>query len=166
MTTPDQILTLEAKAANAGGRRRDRGFTFVETVITVVLMGVVVVPILAAVRGAIRVSAVSESAAAVETVLVNAADRVQRAPDSSCDLSNDAVLALPTEWPTSSMQVTQQYLSASGWVAGAPTSSGGRGPACPSAGLPAEQIVKRVTLTVTSPDGAVTRRIQVVKSNV
>lgn len=145
--------------------RSDRGFTFVETVLTVVLLGIVVVPVLAAVRGAIRVSAVTSDAAAVETVLVNAADRVQRAPDTSCDLAADAAAAAPADWPASSVSVVQEYLDLAdggAWVTG----TGARGPACPDSTYPADEVVKRITITVSSPDGSVRRHIQVVTSNV
>ncbi len=150
----------------AARRRRDGGFTFTETVVTVVLLGVVIVPILAAVRAAIRTSSVADAAAQVETVLVNAADRVQRAPNvdtDACDFAAYAqAAAVSTGWDASTVSVRQQYLDAGQWKEG-PAS----GPACPDTGNPADgRLAKRITITVSSPDDRVTRTIQVVKSDV
>lgn len=146
--------------------RRDGGFTFVETVLTVVLLGLVVVPVLAAVRGAIHVSSVSESAAQVETVLVNAADRVQRAPGGGCDYAVSAqAAAVAMGWDPGQIAVDQEYLDPTlGWTRG-PAAPAGAGPACPESG-DQERLAKRITIAVTSPDGLVHRHMQVVKSDV
>jgi len=141
-------------------RRRDGGMTFVETVVTVVLLGVVIVPILAAVRGAIRTSSVTEAAAQVETVLINAADKVQRAPnvgDDACDFSTYAeAAAIAQGWPASSVTVNHEHLDNLGtWRSGA----------CPDGGDQAN-LAKRITITVSSPGHTVSRTIQVVKSDV
>jgi hypothetical protein len=135
-------------------------------VLTVVLLGIVVVPILAAVRGAIRVSSVSESAAQVETVLVNAADRVQRAPDGDCDYTVNAQgAAAAMGWDPGQITVEQEYLDLSaGWIVG-PGAPDGPGPACPASGHQA-RLAKRITIMVASPDGLVRRQMQVVKSDV
>lgn len=156
--------STETGADATATRRADRGFTFTETVVTVVLLGVVIVPILAAVRASIRTSSVAEAAAQVETVLVNAADRVQRAPNvesDACDFARYAQAAAEAqEWDASSVQVTQQYLEGGQWISGPPT-----GPACPVTGNQLN-LAKRITIRVTSPDNRVTRTIQVVKSDV
>ena len=75
------------KRSHALGNRRgdpDSEFAVVEIVIAVVLMGTVVVAILNAVTTSVRASSVSRSAAQVETAVVNASDRVNRAP-KRCD---------------------------------------------------------------------------------
>jgi type II secretory pathway pseudopilin PulG len=145
--------------------QRDGGFTFVETVLTVVLLGIVVVPVLAAVRGAIRVSTVSQAAAQVETVLVNAADLVQRAP-AGCDYTVNAQgAAAAMQWDPAQIAVDQEYLDPNvGWTRG-PDAPLGYGPACPESG---DQLglATRITITVASPDGLVRRHMQVVKSDV
>jgi type II secretory pathway pseudopilin PulG len=148
-----------AAAVERRSRRRDGGMTFVETVVTVVLLGVVIVPILAAVRGAIRTSSVTEAAAQVETVLINAADKVQRAPNvgDACDFTSFAQSAATAQgWPASSVAVQHEHLDNLGaWQSGA----------CPAGGDQAN-LAKRITITVSSPGHTVTRTIQVVKSDV
>jgi type II secretory pathway pseudopilin PulG len=142
-------------------RKRDGGFSFVEIVITITLMGVVVVPILAAVTASIRASTVSLTAAEVETVLVNAVDRVNRSTKLRfpCDLTSPVVASVETHgWSPSTATVRHEYLDkASGvWQ----TDAGGT--ACPG-GIPQNKLVQRVTVTITSPEDDVSRSLQVVR---
>jgi type II secretory pathway pseudopilin PulG len=144
-------------------RRRDGGFSIVEIVITITLMGVVVVPILAAVVAGIRASSVSLAAAEVETVLVNAVDRVNRAPRTvgqtfPCDLTAPVLASVEVHgWPTSSTTVGHEYLDDDGvWQSDA------SGTACPG-GVFKNGLVQRITVTVTSPEHDVSRSLQVVR---
>jgi prepilin-type N-terminal cleavage/methylation domain-containing protein len=147
-------------------RADDRGFTLIEIVITITLMAIVVVAVLTAVSTSISASATGRSAAQVETAIVNAADRVNRAP-KRCDYTIYVQAAVQTQgWPASTAWVTQEYYTpgvnaktAGTWQAG-PLGSACPGPA------PADLLVQRVTIHLTSPDGAVRRTIQVVKSDV
>jgi type II secretory pathway pseudopilin PulG len=141
-------------------RRRDGGFSFVEIVITITLMGVVVAPILAAVAASIRASTVSLAAAEVETVLVNAVDRVNRSTITAfpCDVTAPVVAAVETHgWPQTSATVGHEYLDSSGaWQSDA------GGTACP-AGVPHNGLVQRITVTITSPEDELSRSLQVVR---
>src|SRR6478735_9262636 len=82
------ILFGRRRATLLRARRRetghDDGFSFIETVVTVVLLAIVIVPVLSAVLASVKVSTVSRSAAQAETAMINAADRINRAP-LSCD---------------------------------------------------------------------------------
>ncbi|MGB0111721.1 MAG: type II secretion system protein [Ilumatobacteraceae bacterium] len=146
---------------------RDRGFSLVEIVISIVLLGTVVVAGLNAVTTNIKVSSTSRSAAQVETAIVNASDRVNRAK-KSCDYTKYARAAVQTEgWDPNTATVTQQYYVPSGdpqslgtWAVG-PTA----GPGCRD-GVLSDLLVQRVNITITSPDGKVRRSITVVKSDV
>ncbi len=159
-----------AERRPAEGRRRDAGFSFIEVVVTIVLLGLVVVPVLAATSALIRSSAVSRSAAQVETALINAGDRVNRAPVTECDFTRYVEAAVQTQgWPADRATVSQRYRHENGWVSGPAA-----GPACPLQD-PADPdsppqhrslLVKLVTIEITSPDGDITRRLQVVKSDV
>jgi type II secretory pathway pseudopilin PulG len=144
-------------------RRSDGGFSFVEIVITITLMGVVIAPILAAVAASIRASSVSVTAAEVETVLINAIDRVNRAPraEFDCDLTGPVLAAVEIHgWPRSSATVGHEYLDLSGaWRSDA------SGTACPG-GVSHNGLVQRITVTITSPENNVSRSLQVVKSDV
>ena len=147
--------------------RRDGGFSIVEIIVSIVLMGTVVVAILNAVGVSVKASSTSRSAAQVETAIVNAADRVNRAPQS-CDYTIYAQAAVQIEgWPKENASVTQQYYVpganakvAGTWATGAPGYEGCDGV------VASKLLVQKVTVSIVSPDGKVRRSIEVVKSNV
>jgi len=142
-------------------RRRDGGFSIVEIVITISLMGIVVAPILTAVAVSIKASSTSLTAAEVETLLVNAVDRVNRAPrsdDTACILTGPVGAAVETRgWPVSSGTVGHEYLAGGLWTTDA------SGTACPG-GVFNPTLVQRITVTITRPEHGVRRTLQVVRS--
>ncbi len=141
---------------------RDGGYTLTEVLVAVVLMGVAIVPIMMAGIVTIKASATSRTASRVETVLANAADRVNRAGES-CDYDVYVEAAAQAEgWSASQATATYAYYvpatspTALGtWVAGA----------CPGATRP-EGLVQKVTITVTGPNGHPIRTMEMVKSDV
>jgi len=157
---------VAARRAMRSRRHRDGGFSFIEIVLAIALMGTVMVASLEAVSTSIRVSSTSRSAAQVETAIVNASDRVNRAK-KECSYLKYAQAAVQTEeWDPSTATVTQEYYVPSGdpRVAGTWTAGPAVTPACP--GVASDLLVQRVTITITSPDGKVRRSITVVKSDV
>jgi type II secretory pathway pseudopilin PulG len=146
--------------------RSDGGFSFIEIVLAIALMGTLVVASLEAVSTSIKVSSTSRSSAQVETAIVNASDRINRAP-KKCNYLSYAQAAVQTEeWDPSNASVVQEYYVPSGnpeiagtWMVG-PAGT----PACP--GVATDLLVQRVTITITSPDGKARRSITVVKSDV
>lgn len=141
--------------------RRDAGFSAVEIVVTIALLGVVVLPILEAVRVGVMASSRSHNAARTETALVNAADRVARAP-MKCDYTTSVQAAVQVQgWAATLGSATHERFVSGG----SPASPGTWVPGgCEFAG-PTDGLVQRVTITVTSPDGKITRDMQVVKSD-
>ncbi len=150
----------------------DRGYTLVEIVITIALLGVLVLAILNAVITGVKASATSHQAARVETAIVNAADRLNRAP-KRCNYTMYAQAAVLSEgWEASQASVRMQY-----WVPGATSRDNGRwepaspapasvGSGCGASTRPPDLIVQKLTVTITSPSGSVTRQIEVIKSDV
>ena len=101
-------MIFQHNARNGPGDR-DSGFSIVEIVIAIVLMGTVVIAVLNAVTMSVKASSVSRSAAQVETAVVNAADRVNRAP-KRCDYTIYAQAAVQTEgWAPDAATVTHEY---------------------------------------------------------
>jgi prepilin-type N-terminal cleavage/methylation domain-containing protein len=141
---------------------RDRGNTLVEVLVAIVLMGVAIVPIMIAGIVTIKASATSRTVARVETVLANAADRVNRAGEG-CNYDVYVQAAAQAEgWEASQATATYSYYVPAAspttlgtWVAGA----------CP-AGIRPEGLVQKVVITVTGPSGHPTRTIAMVKSDV
>ena len=145
-------------------RVRDGGFGLVEIIMAVTIMSIIVVPTLNAVVTAIRAGTLNTDLAEVQTVLQNAADRVNRAP-KSCDYTVYAQAAAQTEgWLASTTTVDQRH-----YTPGATADVSGTWDvqACiGSATTPPPLLVQMVTITVTSPDGKVRKSVQVVKSDV
>ena len=163
MTEQEREIRDAGTPRRPSQRRRDGGFTYVEVVITLVLMGVVILPILAAVRASIEAASVSQAAAEVETVLVNAADRVTRADrdDFKCDLTAVAQQAADIEWGDPSAITVEHAHWDRGlgdWVADP------GGSACPG-GAWQNDLIQRIRIRVSSPDRDVVRTLEVVKGD-
>ena len=141
---------------------RDAGYSITEVLVAVVLMSVAIIPLLLASIVTIKTSSQVRTAAKVETILANAADRVNRAGES-CDYDVFVEADSCTQgWKSS--QAVEQYQDYE--PAKLPTSSGTwHDGACPGAIRP-NGLAQRVTITVTSPDGSVHRTLEVVKSEV
>lgn len=145
----------------AVGHQRDAGSTLVEIIVAVVLLAIVVVPVLGGLVAATRASAVARASSNVETALINAVDRVNRADAKTnqlCDYYPYARAAVVTQgWSDSEVSVVNEHLDlgAGSWATGG----------CPS-GLYQVGTVQRVTITIRDPQGHVTRSIKVVKSDV
>lgn len=146
---------------------RDGGFSLTEVVIAIALIGIVVLGMLEAVSASVSASSVGRAAAQVETAVVNAADRVNRAP-KTCDYTIYAQAAVQTQgWDPSMASVEHEY-----YVPGADAATEGtwelgatEHPACPGPDTP-DLLVQRVTITISSPEADVRRTIEVVKSDV
>ena len=147
-----------ARGDDRARARGDAGSTLVEIVISVVVLGVLIGALLAAVQTSVRSSSIARTGAQVETVLLNASDRVERAPQR-CEYEQyvDAA-ALAQGWDASRTSVTVERLVAN---------TGGAGDwaaqTCPDDLDPFE--VQRLRITATDPTGTVTRRLTVVKSD-
>jgi len=156
-----QVIT-DNEQTTQGREGSDRGFSLVEVLIAIALMGIAVVPILLAGAMSVKASAQSRSAAKVETVLANAADRVNRA-EPGCDYTIYVqAAALAAGWDAAKASATYQWYQ----PAALPTQLGTwNSGACPT-GVYAEGLVQKVAITVQSLDGRVTRSLTVVKSDV
>ena len=147
--------------------RHDRGFSIVEVVVTITLMAVVMVPILSAVATSVTASSQTRSAAQVETALVNAADRINRAP-MKCSYAIYAEAAVQSQgWDKNRAVLTYAYYlpqAAPGLPGTWETAIDGK--ACEIVDTTTEKLVQRVTISITSPDGDIHRVIEVVKSRV
>ena len=154
---PHQIHT---ELTDPGPPVGDRGSTLIELVLAIVLTGLVVVGLLAGIRTSVTASSVAYEGAQLETVLINAADRVARAPQL-CDYEDyvDAA-ALAQGWSVGAINSATELLVSN---TGSPSADWGP-QTCPDDIQPFD--VQRVTVTATTPDGKITRTMTVVKSDV
>lgn len=155
-----QATTLATGRPTSTDRPRgDAGATMVEIIVAVVLMGLVLGAVMAAVQMSTRSSSIAFAAARVETVLLNAADRVNRS-DQRCayDEIVDAA-AIAEGWDPDAVTVTVEML-----VANTGDPSDWQPQVCPTAVEPFD--VQRLTITATDPGGRITRTLTVVKSDV
>ncbi len=143
---------------------RDGGFSLVEVIMTIVLVSIAVVPLMDATITSIQASSVARESAEVETVLGNAADRVNRAP-TLCDYGIYVqAAALSKGWPAGNATATYQY-----YVPGTSALASDPGTWAPGAcldGARTPRLIQLVTITVTSESGKVARSVKVVKSDV
>jgi prepilin-type N-terminal cleavage/methylation domain-containing protein len=147
----------------------DGGFSLVEVVITITLMATVLMAIMDASLAGIKASTSAGDLAQIETVLQNAADRVNRAP-LKCNYDQYVkAAAQAANWDPA--QATATYWWYSPDLSGDATKSGiwhtpaVANDACSTPGV-AGKDVQLVKITIASPNGKVTRSMQVVKSNV
>lgn len=136
---------------------RDVGTSVIEVVCAIALTAILIIPLVEGLRTGIRASAINEAAANAETAIVDAADRINRAPQS-CDYKIYAQASVQIRgWEAGQASVTHEHYDpiVDAWQPGG----------CRFAS-PTEDLVQRLTITITTPNLGVTRSLQVVKSNV
>lgn len=151
-----------ADASAPDASTTDAGFSLVEMVVTLALMGIALIPIMMASWTLVKSSGLNRTATRVSTVLSNAADRVNRAPES-CDYGVYLQAASLAEgWGTDNVSAVYHY-----YVPGATAMANGSWEtgACPG-GVYEDGLVQKVDITVISPDGKLHRSVQVVKSQI
>jgi len=152
-------------------RRPDRGYTLVEVIVSITLLGMVVSSILPAMWSAIRVSRLSDTQAKVEAVLGSAVDRVSNYGWNPCPeadstggyASKARNAAAIFEWPATTVEVSSiRYwdTTTKAWstVNPVPASDCSR----TAISLTKERTLQEVTIRVTSPDGQQTNEIELV----
>jgi Tfp pilus assembly protein PilV len=157
-----ETSTYEREAGEPFGqptRPRDPGSTLVEVIISIVLIGVVVSAVLAAVQVSIRSSSIAFTGAEVETVLLNAGDRINRAPQLCAYEQYVDAAAAAQEWGPETTTVTVEIL-----VANTGFPSDWEPQDCNTSVGPFD--VQRMTIVATDPSGDITRTLTVVKSDV
>ena len=142
--------------------RSDAGFSLVEIIITIAIVGVTFSAILGGLFTSITVSALQQKEATADTVARSAAEVVKDSdhnPYSNCAGSGHyslTGLSVP-----SGLSVTITDVAYWTW-AGPPVTAGyavGFQPNCPSS----DNGIQRITITATSSDGQATETVQVIK---
>lgn len=137
---------------------------------TITLIAVTIIPIIDATWTSVRASTTSREVAEMQTVLQNAADRINRAP-TLCNYKNYVeAAAVANGWRADQASATYQYYTPGAtalfgdegtWSAAGPDPDD----ACKD-GVRSARLIQLVTISVRSETGSINRSIQVVKSDV
>jgi type II secretory pathway pseudopilin PulG len=143
---------------------RDHGYSLVEVVVTITLMGAAVIPLMIAALTLTTSSSDNRMRSKVETALRNAADHVNRANTQKNCKDYTEFARAPIDslgWDLSQLKVEHQWYEPNAdatvkgkWYPGI----------CPPTGFE-DNLVQLVTITIESPDGSISKTTQVVKSD-
>lgn len=180
-------LDKQVHGGERAGELRDRGdvarrdgYSLIEVTLTIALMSIVVLGVLAGVQGSIRASMTARHSAQIQTVLLNAADRVNRSP-KGCGFTQGGTYvphyeqyvmsAVKLQWGadyTGQVTVREQHFVPPPALPGNPNldASGTWNDGACSLDVPQYGEVQLVTITITTPDQKASRTIEVVKSDV
>jgi prepilin-type N-terminal cleavage/methylation domain-containing protein len=153
------------EAPAADDPRRDAGFSLVESVVAVALIGISVIPIMVAAYALVKNTSYNRNATRVETVLSNAADRVNRAGGSCGYLDYYQAAVQSAGWNIDQVEVHYEWYQP-GATAAVPGIWHADPDGCPDDTGYTDELVQRVTITLESPDRTVTRSVEVVKSKI
>lgn len=147
-------------------KTRDEGFSLVEVVMAITLIGIIIIPLIEATFVSVKASSTSRIVAELDTALQNAADRVNRAP-TLCEYDEYVQAAIVAKgWKASQVTATYAHYEP-GTSLKAIDNTPGQWAAGGCIGATFTQgLIQKVTITVTSEQGSIQRTIEVVKSDV
>ncbi len=170
---------------HVGAPRRDRGNSFPEILMAIVLMGFAFSAVIAGIRTTIAASSTSDDQAKVEAVLNSASDRLANwaympcpgangevyapivaAASAAVGWENDTVAIESVEFwdPTRGGTVTGDPIDADGsW---GPSNSIGGTDCNEDINLTTSRTLQKIRIRVTSPNGDISRTLDIVKSNI
>jgi len=169
-------------------RLRDRGNTLPELLVAIVLMGFAFSAVIAGLQVVIKSSSTSDDQAKVEAVLTSAADRLSSWSYLPCPgVNGEEYLPIveaaraAVDWNDAAVEITDVKFwdpslgqagadnpvdADGGWVDENTLSTDVDSTCNEDIGFTTSRTLQKVTIRVTSPDGDLTRSIQVVKSNI
>lgn len=170
-------MAAEHSGDRSASAEHDGGYSLVEVVATIALMGTALAAILGAIGMAIRVSQRNDEHSKVEAVLTSAADRLTGYAYLPCPELDPRGGYLPivqaaagtVDWATSTVQIVgiQYWVPTSGAGGAWQDTNGLSGSECnASVGLTTGRTLQKVAIRVSGPSTGYSRTLEVVKSNV
>jgi prepilin-type N-terminal cleavage/methylation domain-containing protein len=147
MSVPSPLAVARARLSAVG--RREHGFTLVEMLLAVSILGVGVLTVVSGMMTSIRTSDLQRHSAEAQTAIRAYAEAVAGATYQDCATSYAGGFGAPSGF---SLSQTVTYWVPSG-------SSGSFAGACPSP----DQGLQRITLTVAATDGRATETLSLAK---
>lgn len=154
------------------GTGDDRGYTLIEMLIAIVLMGSIVLAIMGGMWAVVRASAQNDERAKVAAVLGAAGDGISNYRYIACPEVNEGYeefaqkAAASVGWPLSSVSIVDyQYWNpdTESWD----DNNSIQGSDCnPNVGLTTSKTLQKLTIQATSPGGNYTATIDIVKSDI
>lgn len=151
----------------------DRGYTLIEMLIAIVLMGTIVLSIMGGMWAVVRASSMNDQRAKVQAVLGSAADRILGIQYAACPEINGVYegfadpAAQVVGWTAANVQIIDyKYWNpeTSGWD---DTNSIQVAGGCnQSTGLTTSKGLQKLTIRATAPGGGYSAQIDIVKSDV
>lgn len=168
---------LEDETRSDAARHPDAGFSLIELIVAISLMGIATTSVLGGLWTATSASNITNDKAKVEAVLSSAADRLTGWAYLPCpgdDLSGGYLPIVRAAsgsvgWPSSTVTILGiAYWSPTSDAAGSWVAQNGLGGTeCNQAvGLSTSRTLQKITLRVTAPDGRTVRDLEVVKNDV
>jgi prepilin-type N-terminal cleavage/methylation domain-containing protein len=166
---------VETHADRVRNQREDHGYTLIEMLVAIVLMGSIVLSIMGGMWAVVRASRQNDSRAKVQAVLGAAGDSIINYKHWNCPETNQAYVqwaqkaASSVGWESSTVAITQYRYwdpSAPGVDKWKPTNSLSPTECNSLAALTPIKTLQKLTITVTSPDGQYTNSLDIVKADI
>lgn len=154
------------------GERRDRGYTLIEMLIAIVLMGTIVLSIMGGMWAVVRASRQNDERAKVQAVLGAAGDRISSLEYDACpqdDLSYEKFAQWAAEsvgWEPGQVRIIDYKYwnpASDGWDA---NNSIQTADCNEMIGLTTSKTLQRLTLQATAPSGSYSATLDIVKANI
>ena len=141
----------------------DRGYTLIEMLIAIVLMGTIVLSIMGGMWAVVRASRQSDERAKVQAVLGSAADRVSVLIHNNCPEESGVYelfaskAASSVGWDSSSVRIVDyKYWDGASWVDDCNL----------TAGLTVKRTLQKLTIEATAPGSGYTGQLEIIKSDI
>jgi prepilin-type N-terminal cleavage/methylation domain-containing protein len=141
-------------AAVEAERRGAQGFSMVESVVAIAILGIIVAAMVGGMATSISASDIHRQQSQTNAVMVSAAESVKSQPYSNCALTYPPGTSLPTGWPADAVSVSVKY-----WNAASST----WGPTCHDTDGSSFFPMQLVTVLVASPGQRATTSVGIVK---